>query len=98
MRASDLLVAAGFLGLVFKSEKYKSKDFDKIWDDILNSEITNKVLLKLNQACNRMKSDTGFAAKIANFYSTTKKDNEKMREAEVRLSLELLWKAISSKS
>ena len=98
MRAAELLLAAGCLELVFKSGKYKSRDFDKLWVDILNSEITDKILFKLNQACNKMKGDTGFAGKIANLRSETKKGIDELREKEVRVRLDLLWKAISSKS
>lgn len=98
MRAAELLLAAGCLELVFKSGKYKSRDFDKLWVDILNSEITDKILFKLNQACNKMKGDTGFAGKIANLRSEKKKGIDELREKEVRVRLDLLWKAISSKS
>ena len=97
MRAAELLFAAGCLGLVFKSKKYRPNDFDKLWDDILDSEIADKVLHKLKQAYNKMSGDTGFAGKIANLRKEKKKDIDELREKEVRVRLELLWKAISSK-
>lgn len=91
MRAAELLLAAGCLELVFKSGKYKSRDFEKLWADILESEIADKVLHKLKQAYNRMRGDTGFAGKIANL-----RNEDELRGKEVQVRLALLWKAISS--
>ena len=45
-----------------------------------------------------MSGDTGFAGKIANLRKEKKKDIDELREKEVRVRLDLLWKAISSKS
>jgi DGQHR domain-containing protein len=95
--ASDLLVCIAYLFVLQSDDEYSGRKFDKLWEDVEDAEAGDQLLMKLQQAVDRMTKPAGLAGRIVKAMDPPPVDEDKaveLRREEVKIRLGAIWNAM----